>query len=509
MIKKYFKNFLLIVLITLTFKPLWVLDNYNLGNFGEDDYSYWLHASTLAFDNDLNYLNDYTYNEEAFVIGKNTPYHPPGAGYLVSFFVKALSIFDSEDSLQEIRLNPIGSISYLGFFLGNLVFLFMGLVFLKKTLLSLKIYHPLLIYLTFLSTLVHFATTRFLMSHVAEFFVASIITYYIFGVKNLSQYQKNIVFLFYFLLVFTRPSTFLYFLILLILKRNNFLVSIKSKITTLLSFFGYLILYSKISLYLYGSYSLLFNPEINKTTNSFFENFEIMNFISNLLNIPNLFLSSNMGIIFSTPVVFIGIFGVIDVLKLFEKKFDKLLILIYLTAPFIIMSVWEGLEVAYGQRLLIGILPIFAILSGFTIQKLSNKLFIYLLMINTYLGYLFFYSTKVLTLRAGTNLWGVSSKFTAENYYLYLYQSIFNLQDIFAAFTKNIYFVTFLRNTSPNLLNSILKKFSVTGDNLNKVLQLQSRYIEFSNSYINTYIGIVFLFSFLFLYFFKNPISKK
>ena len=125
-----------------------------------------------------------------------------------------------------------------------------------------------------------------------------------------------------------------------------------------------------------------------------------MNFISNLLNIPNLFLSLNMGIIFSTPVVYIGIFGVIDVLKLFEKKLDKLLILIFLTAPFIIISVWKGLEVSYGQRLLIGILPIFAILSGFTIQKLSNKLFIYLLMINTYLGYLFFYSTKVLTLRA-------------------------------------------------------------------------------------------------------------
>ena len=48
MIKSYFKSFIVIVLVSLTFKPLWILDNYNLGGFGEDDFSYWLHASTLA-----------------------------------------------------------------------------------------------------------------------------------------------------------------------------------------------------------------------------------------------------------------------------------------------------------------------------------------------------------------------------------------------------------------------------------------------------------------------------
>ena len=74
------------------------MDNYNLGSFGEDDFSYWLHASTLAFDNDINYLNDYEYDEKNFVKGKNTPYHPPGAGYLVSIFVKIFHILIKKGS---------------------------------------------------------------------------------------------------------------------------------------------------------------------------------------------------------------------------------------------------------------------------------------------------------------------------------------------------------------------------------------------------------------------------
>lgn len=508
MIKSYFKSFIVIVLVSLTFKPLWILDNYNLGGFGEDDFSYWLHASTLAFDNDINYLNDYEYDEDNFVVGKNTPYHPPGAGYLVSLFVKVFSFFDEGGSIENIRLNPIGSMSYLGFFIGNLVFLFFGLYILKKTLLNLNVFHPSLIYLTFLSTLVHFATTRFLMSHVAEFFISSMIIYYIFGIKDLTQNQKNFLFFLYFILIFIRPSTFLYFLILLIIKKNKIFNNLKSKRLFLFSFFIYIGLYMKISDYLYGSYSLLFNPSVNKTSNSFFENFELTNLLNNILNLPDLFFSTNMGIAFSTPIVLIALFGIFEMLRLYEKRIDKILLFLYATSPFVIMFVWGGQEVSYGQRLLIGILPFSAILSGFALKKLKNKFIVYVLLFNTYLGYLFFYSSKILTLREGINLWGIYSKFTAENYYFYLYQAFTNVQDIFAALTKNIYFVTFLRLTPTDLLNTIFIKLSISSEQIDKTLQLQSRYLDFSNSYVNTYLVIVLLFSFLFVYFFKHPVSR-
>ena len=196
-------------------------------------------------------------------------------------------------------------------------------------------------------------------------------------------------------------------------------------------------------------------------------------------------------------------------LKFFEKSIDKFLIALYAISPFVIMFVWGGQEVSYGQRLLIGILPFSAILSGYAVKKLKNKVVIYVLLLNTYLGYLFFYSSKVLTLREGINLWGINSKFTAENYYLNLYRALINIQEIFSALTKNIYFATFLRQTPTDLLSTFFTKLSISSEQIDKTIQLQSRYLDFSSSYVNTYVATVLLFSFLFFYFFKHPISRN
>ena len=72
-----------------------------------------------------------------------------------------------------------------GYFIGNLFYLFFGFLLLMKTLKFLDIYYPLIIYLAFLSTLVHFSTTRFLMSHVGEFFISSVLIYLFFTKKIL------------------------------------------------------------------------------------------------------------------------------------------------------------------------------------------------------------------------------------------------------------------------------------------------------------------------------------
>ena len=192
-----------------------------------------------------------------------------------------------------------------------------------------------------------------------------------------------------------------------------------------------------------------------------------------------------------------------------EKSIDKFLIALDAISPFVIMFVWGGQEVSYGQRLLIGILPFSAILSGYAVKKLKNKVVIYVLLLNTYLGYLFFYSSKVLTLREGINLCGINSKFTAENYYLNLYRALINIQEIFSALTKNIYFATFLRQTPTDLLSTFFTKLSISSEQIDKTIQLQSRYLDFSSSYVNTYVATVLLFSFLFFYFFKNPISRN
>ena len=74
--KKYLFYFLLLFLL---FKPLWLFNNQSLGNFGNDDLSYWLHASSLLYDFDLDYINDYPLQPDDNQT--NAPNHPPDPQY--------------------------------------------------------------------------------------------------------------------------------------------------------------------------------------------------------------------------------------------------------------------------------------------------------------------------------------------------------------------------------------------------------------------------------------------
>lgn len=508
MIKSYLKQIFFIVLLTLLFKPLWVFDLNNLGSFGEDDLSYWLHSSTVAFDFDLNYLDDYLYDEKNFVKDKNTPYHPPGAGFMNAGFVALFDIFENDANIEKKRLNPIGTLGYLGYFIGNLFYLFFGFLLLMKTLKFLDIYYPLIIYLAFLSTLVHFSTTRFLMSHVGEFFISSVLIYLFFTKKIFTNFDIPIIYFAFGLLIFVRPSTFLYSIILLVLFRKKIFTKPNIYINTICSVFVFSI-YSLISLKLYNSLTLLFNPGINKTSENFFLNFNISDFAERLLQVPSLFFSTNMGILFSTPIIFIGFFGLHLYLKSFKYKTDKLLFLFYILTPFLISIVWQGYEVSYGQRLFIGLIPIFSILSGVALKKFKINLISLVLFGNTLLGYLMFYTNNLLTLREGINLWGVTSKFTAENYYVYLYTYLFDIETVFTFFTKNIYFVYFLRNVNSSLLVTLSNNIGINEQNLSKIMDLQNKYIEYSAGYTNLYFLSIVIFSFLFVYFFKYPVIKN
>ena len=54
------KKIIVFLFILLLFKPTWIL---NIDSIGDDELSYWLHASTIAFDFDLNYEEDYDIKE--------------------------------------------------------------------------------------------------------------------------------------------------------------------------------------------------------------------------------------------------------------------------------------------------------------------------------------------------------------------------------------------------------------------------------------------------------------
>ena len=62
----------------------------------------------------------------------------------------------------------------------------------------------------------------------------------------------------------------------------------------------------------------------------------------------------------------------------------------------------------------------------------------------TYLGYLYLYSSKLLTLTSGKTLWGTEVGFTTPNYFINLSKNIINLDNVGYILFKNIYSINFL-----------------------------------------------------------------
>jgi len=95
-----------------------------------------------------------------------------------------------------------------------------------------------------------------------------------------------------------------------------------------------------------------------------------------LLKIPNLFFSPSMGLLWTAPIVFIGVILFLKntIIKYNNIDLTVLFTFLYLSASVAPLLIWQGREVAYGQRLLIGIIPFCALLTSrlFSVSKLSS-----------------------------------------------------------------------------------------------------------------------------------------
>lgn len=496
-------KFVVFFLITLMFKPLWLFNNQNLGNPG-DDMSYWLHASTLAFDYDLKYINDYSINSDIFNPETNAPQHPPGAGYLASPFVLLLNQFDKAfiGSVKTTRTNPVKSFAYIGFFLSGLFYVYIGSYLLSKVIKRFKNkYSGLIIFCGLISTLIHFVSTRFLMAHAIEFFLCSVLLF-IFEKdeeKKLSNLDLILLFLTYFLLLITRPSTFLYSIILVFLYRHKFIISKKSLIISLLQVIVYLNIYKFLSNKLYQNNYMFLNAYGNNM-DEYSTDFNFEQIFSGILKLPNFFLSTNMGVIFSTPIVFIAIILFITkYLKMQSKPLDKIIFILFFTAGLLPVLIWQGREVAYGQRLLIGLLPICILIACKYLTNFYLAMFAKILTFYTYLGYLFFYSSESLTLRKGITLWGTEVGFTAENYYFELLKALFNYETIISMLLRNIYSVNFFKflNLREFVVNSSISN-SLNIQKIEKFLSYSDTYLNLELSYLIVVNLVIFIFSYLY-----------
>ncbi|MDA9608119.1 hypothetical protein N9S33_03400 [Candidatus Actinomarina] len=494
---KIFKRLVLIFLISLLFKSVWLFDNQSLGQPGNDDLSYWLHAATVVYDHDFSYVEDFKVREGVFDVDTNTPYHPPGAGYLSSPFVYLFSLLDESD---PERLNPVGYFAYLGFFAASLFYFLAGMYLIAK-ILRKRTYklHNIILFSGFTGTIAHFVTTRFFMSHSTEFFLCACICYIFETTKN--RYSlKNLTILcgLYLILSFTRPSTFIYSLCLFAVYsskydytlRNIYRVGITSSV-----FSG---IHIVISNFLYKEPTIFHNAQINVQQQGFSE-ISIQSIILSTPKLLQLFYSPSMGIIWVIPVVF---FGIISILHSQYRKptnfISNLFVFLYFYGAFIVLIVWEGREVAFGQRLLIGLIPFCLIKIGqYDKPKIFNFIF-GLTTIISYLGYLYFYSSTNLTLKPGQTLWGTNVGFAGENYFIYLINEIPSLQNIFAVLGKTIYSVNFFHLIS---LDTLIKRFPLqeflTNEKFSEAVVFSEKYSNIDGGYLFLATLLIFIFSIL------------
>jgi hypothetical protein len=506
-LKSKLKFWLFVLLLSFIFKPLWTIETDKL-DF-QDDLSYWLHGATVALDFDLDYTNDYQSSNSIFDSKTNAPSHPPGSGYATSPFIFIFEKIDKLAGNKVERINPTGTFSYLGYFFGTLFYCFMGF-FLLSRIVDLKNlnYYPLLYFIVLFSSLIHFVSTRFLMSHSFEFFLCCALLY-IFETKNSLLKKEYFIFviLIYFLLAITRPSTFIYTLALLAYYKSKFSTKLQTSeiILNIFSLSFFIGIYITLSRVIYNENTILLNLSSNATTSEFTSSFNFEFYLNGLTKLPNLLFSPSMGLIFIMPTIFYSLYFVCR--NLFVKRnvsFHNIFLFLYFLGAFSVLFIWQGREVAYGQRLLIGLLPLtFVILSKLEIRKMAILKFHFFIL---YFHYLFFYSPN-LSLIPGKTLWGSIVQFAPTNYSLNLISNFYQIENISYILLKNIYAVNIFNVVSFETFFS-LPLFSKLLNTIGQTEKLTNLIQDYSSVDV-TYLILLNLGIFLFSYKFTKLAFKS
>ena len=153
-------------------------------------------------------------------------------------------------------------------------------------------------------------------------------------------------------------------------------------------------LYIYLSRTLYNSFYIFTNTYREDPIDSIFNDASILEII---FDIPSLFVSPSMGLIYISPIIFLSL--VVMALNINKISIFELLIIL---SGLAIVLIWQGKDVTFGQRFLIGQLPIasFIFVKYYKNNKFIN-FYIWTSLIFSYFGNLYFYSSELLTLSPG------------------------------------------------------------------------------------------------------------
>lgn len=214
-----------------------------------------------------------------------------------------------------------------------------------------------------------------------------------------------------------------------------------------------------------------------------------------------------MGIAWTMPIIIFGIISLFINKEFFVNKnlLSKFFVFLYLLGAVIVLVVWEGRDVAFGQRLLIGLIPFCAVRASEIIEIKIFKRLLFLFTSISYLGYFYFYSSATLTLRKGTTLWNTVVGFTGEDYFINLFYEFYNLENILTSLSRNIISLNLFYYLPISYFEQIYKNIFSNPDLLFKLKNQIELYQSINAHYFVTATSIFILFS----YSFSLLIAKK
>ena len=400
-------------------------------------------------------------------------------------------VFERDFDKNVDRLNPVGSFWILGYFFSTLFYIFLGFYFLRKALLSIsnneKVIN-LVLFLTFLSSLSNFVLNRFMLSHPAEFFLVCLILFTITR-KKINFYLLLTSFFF---LSITRPTTFLITLLLIpIFSKNLKKINFNKLNFSFLLFLTALYIY--LSRTLYNSFYIFTNTYSEDPIDSIFNDASILEII---FDIPSLFVSPSMGLIYISPIIFLSL--VVMALNINKISIFELLIIL---SGLAIVLIWQGKDVTFGQRFLIGQLPIasFIFVKYYKNNKFIN-FYIWTSLIFSYFGNLYFYSSELLTLSPGKNLFGQNSQLAAENYFYNLPLELLDINVHLSMMSRTIFFIIIVKIFRFEKIIEFIESFGViqiSEDKYSKLIEYTSIYENYSNPKFMLLLLSLLLFSLL------------
>tara|TARA_B110000008_G_scaffold269484_1_gene298767 strand:+ start:360 stop:1895 length:1536 start_codon:yes stop_codon:yes gene_type:complete len=421
---KIVKILLVLCFLLILTKIDYRLDSPSSSDIG-DDASYYFHSRTISEDFDFDYTNQIIDSnfDNIFTFNKNDkfiPVHPIGS----TFFTFPFMVIGN---LVDTLLGDDNNYGYFIYSLSSIFFLFLSVLLLNKSL-NLAGRTPNKFEVLILSGgsgVTYYAFERFSLTHVYEFFGASLIIYLtVLFIKTQSKLLNFVIPFITFVLLSIRWTNVHFFIIpFLVIKIIN-KINFRRFFLNGMYCSGFIL---GISLFFIHTYKLYGIVTLNPSDVYYKANSDLLWNLNpeggSLLTIKiltshffNLLVTKEFGLAIFNPVLFVSLLLII--FFLFKKSFTLFWISLICFLPSIgIVLLWQTTASSYGFRYLLSLVPISIFLFCMFVKSKNFKGLVIMLSIFSFFSTLFFETTQLTSLSNNINSFGTKHLYS-QPYYL-------------------------------------------------------------------------------------------